>query len=65
MKKLRLDVNALCVNRFEVSAEVMDNGTVFANEVLATFRTYCGCTGDTVYPQFSCNTGSPCKPCVD
>lgn len=64
MKKLALDVNALRVERFEVEPEVAEKGTVGANELLATLRT-CNCTGDTCYPQYSCNTGSPCKLCVD
>jgi len=62
MKKLDLDVNELCVDSFDVEPEVAENGTVVANEL--TLRT-CNCTGDTCYPQFSCNTGSPCKPCVN
>jgi len=64
MKKLELDLNALRVDRFEVEPEVAEAGTVVANELLLTLRT-CNCTGDTCYPQFSCATGSPCKPCVD
>jgi hypothetical protein len=63
MKKLQLDVNALRVERFEVQPEVAEEGTVVANDLLATLRT-CNCTGDTCYPQFSCNTGNPCKICV-
>lgn len=62
MKKLDLDLNALQVDRFEVEPDVTEMGTVVGNEL--TIRT-CNCTGDTCYPQFSCNTGSPCKPCVD
>ncbi|MFL5385182.1 MAG: hypothetical protein ACJ8GN_21905 [Longimicrobiaceae bacterium] len=62
MKKLALDVNALRVEGFEVEPQVTEEGTVVANE-LVTLRT-CACTGDTCYPQFSCNTGNPCKPCV-
>ncbi|HEX2203372.1 MAG TPA: hypothetical protein VHG91_08740 [Longimicrobium sp.] len=61
MKKLVLDMNALRVERFEVEPEESEKGTVVANEL--TFRT-CNCTGDTCYPQFSCHTGNPCKPCV-
>ena len=63
MKKLNLDVDALRVDRFEVEPEVTETGTVVANEVLVTLRT-CNCTAETCYPNFSCNTGNPCKPCV-
>jgi hypothetical protein len=63
MKKLNLDLNALRVERFEVESQDTEKGTVVANELLVTLRT-CNCTGDTCYPQFSCNTGNPCKPCV-
>jgi hypothetical protein len=61
MKKLGLDLNALRVDRFEVEPEVTEEGTVVANELRLTLRT---CGADTCYPQASCDTGSPCKPCV-
>lgn len=63
MKKLDLDVSALRVDRFEVEPEITETGTVVANEAMVTLRT-CNCTADTCYPQLSCNTGNPCKPCV-
>jgi hypothetical protein len=59
MKKLVLDLNALRVDQFAVEPEVGERGTAVANMV--TIRT---CTGDTCYPQLSCATGNPCKPCV-
>jgi hypothetical protein len=61
MKKLDLDVTALRVDRFEVEPEITAKGTVVANEFMLTLR---ACTGDTCYPQVSCNTGNPCKPCI-
>jgi hypothetical protein len=63
MKKLALDVNTLRVEGFEVEPAVTEKGTVAPNEFMVTLRT-CNCTAETCYPQFSCNTGNPCKPCV-
>ncbi len=62
MKKLRLDVDALHVDRFDVESEAVEGeGTVVANQTLLTRRS---CGPDTCYPQASCDTGSPCQRCI-
>jgi hypothetical protein len=61
MKKMKLDVGALRIDRFEVEPEMMEGeGTVIANQTLLTRRS---CGPDTCYPQASCDTGSPCQRC--
>ena len=62
MKKLKLDVDALRIDRFEVEPEAVEaEGTVIANQTLLTRRS---CGPDTCYPQASCDTGSPCQRCI-
>ncbi|HET7230285.1 MAG TPA: hypothetical protein VFJ16_09795 [Longimicrobium sp.] len=60
MNKLKLNVDALRIERFDVEPDLAaDEGTVMGNQV--TLQT---CGPDTCYPQASCPTGSPCRRCV-
>ena len=52
MKKLRLDLDSIRVERFEVSAPDELDGTVMG------FVTYSMCVGDTCPPAQSCNTNA-------
>jgi len=62
MKKLKLDMDALQVDRFDVMPEAMEGeGTVVGNQTLLTLRS---CGPNTCYPQESCDTGNPCRRCA-
>lgn len=62
MKKLKLDMDALRIDRFDVEPEAAEgDGTVAGNESPGTWRS---CGPDTCYPQASCDTGSPCRRCI-
>lgn len=60
MKKLKMKVEALEIDRFEVEPSAAEEGTVVGNQI-GTWRS---CGPNTCYPEASCDTGSPCYRCI-
>lgn len=62
MKKLKLDLDQISVNRFEVLPGNGVAGTVEGAEMLVITQVYTNCQQDTCW-NGSCGTGSPCRQC--